>query len=174
MTEKVVELRERVRQLVYLAISENGDSWINVSDKYASQICQLFEEANCMKPPLFRRGDFTLHSGGRSNFRIDCDALTDNDWETLAVLIASKVTFGVVIGVPTGGFMLAQKLAPYITKGGGTLIVDDVLTTGISMEEMRKNYPGAIGIVVFARGKCPDWITPLFQMRTDVGKPADI
>jgi len=47
------------------------------------------------------------------------------------------------------------------------LIVDDVLTTGSSMEEVRKEmgtYYQSEGFVLFARGECPDWITPLFQM----------
>ena len=54
------------------------------------------------------------------------------------------------------------------------LICDDVLSTGNSMDARRKevvekNEKGTtiIGVVVFARGKCPDWITPLFSMSDD-------
>jgi orotate phosphoribosyltransferase len=46
------------------------------------------------------------------------------------------------------------------------LIVDDVLTTGKSMEEMRKKHSNVltIGVVLFARGKCPKWVEPIFNM----------
>ena len=53
------------------------------------------------------------------------------------------------------------------------LIVDDVLTTGRSMKEMykwcKKNTSegklfGVKGIVLFTRGKCPRWVTPVFQL----------
>ena len=30
---------------------------------------------------LFQQGDFTLHSGERSGFKIECDALTSHDWD---------------------------------------------------------------------------------------------
>ena len=49
------------------------------------------------------------------------------------------------------------------------MIVDDVLTTGGSMNDfMRKrhwrNPTDYIGWVVFARSQPPDWVTALFQM----------
>ena len=51
----------------------------------------------------------------------------------------------------------------------GVLIVDDVLTTGNSMNKLLHSLPyeherGIVGAVVFARGPCPTWIKPLFQM----------
>lgn len=49
------------------------------------------------------------------------------------------------------------------------VIVDDVLTTGESMEEMRLHYSSrTIGVVLFARGKCPDWVTPIFSLCSDL------
>ena len=111
---------------------------------------------------LFQQGDFNLHSGNRSNWKIDCDALTDKDWSTLAMMTSQLFHFSAVAGIPGGGLKLANKLQKYCRKGYPTLIVDDVLTTGKSMEETRKNYPNAIGVVVFARGECPEWITSLF------------
>ena len=51
-------------------------------------------------PNLFQTGDFKLASGAKSNFKIECDALTESDWETLAMLIARNVGyFREVIGV---------------------------------------------------------------------------
>ena len=48
---------------------------------------------------------------------------------------------------------------------GDMLIVDDVLTTGASMEHERARCSGrTIGVVLFARGPCPEWIHPVFRM----------
>ncbi|KKL20362.1 hypothetical protein LCGC14_2456230, partial [marine sediment metagenome] len=44
------------------------------------------------------------------------------------------------------------------------LIVDDVLTTGASMEKQRAGRTNTIGAVIFARGDCPAWVKPLFAM----------
>ena len=118
---------------------------------------------------LFQLGDFTLHSGDKSFFKIDCDALTDDDWATLARMIYENVTkFRKVIGIPNGGQKLAEALKPYRFPNpeNPILIVDDVLTTGNSMEDMKSKLgENCIGAVVFTRNKCPGWITPLFETR---------
>jgi len=118
---------------------------------------------------LFEKKDWIMHSGEKSDFKLECDALTDEDLETLAYLISKKFTFFDVRGVPTGGMRLANKLAKYIKGGDKFLIVDDVLTTGKSMEKARSPYfrqyrDKIIGIVIFARGECPDWVRPIFDM----------
>lgn len=113
---------------------------------------------------LFQMGSFELHSGVISPWKIDCDALTEQDWATLSYL-ARRISgpFRAVEGVPTGGLKLARRIAFFDANiDGCLLIVDDVLTTGGSMEKQRGDRD-AIGIVVFARGPCPDWVTPLFQ-----------
>jgi orotate phosphoribosyltransferase len=112
---------------------------------------------------LFNYGSFQLHSGDTSHWKIDCDALSDEDWETLAFMIQSEIKFGSVIGIPKGGIKLAAALEKYRTNGYPTLIVDDVLTTGKSMNNLKTQNPDAVGVVVFARDKCPKWITPIFQ-----------
>ena len=111
---------------------------------------------------LFQLGDFSLHSGAKSNWKIDCDALTDADWATLAWIIQTRVKFGAVEGVPRGGLKLAAALLNYQTSGP-LLIVDDVLTTGGSMEKQRAGRE-AIGYVVFARGHCASWIRHIFDV----------
>lgn len=112
---------------------------------------------------LFQRGDFTLSSGQRSDWKIECDALIDDDIETLACIGAKLVCpFGRVIGVPRGGLRLAKAIEPYGTDGP-TLIVDDVLTTGRSMEIFKQGHLHAKGIVIFARGSVPSWVTPIFR-----------
>lgn len=111
---------------------------------------------------LFRSGDFTLHSGGKSDWIIDCQTLSDDDYETLARLAIRAVgRFGAVEGVPRGGIKFAAALKRYVMVSGPLLIADDVLTTGASMEDVRRGRV-AIGVVIFARGPCPDWVEPLF------------
>ena len=121
------------------------------------------------RPDLFVDGEFTSHSGLRLPFKIDCDVLTDGDIDTLASAISRRlVRFSAVYGIPRGGVRLADALA----RLGGTgsqldplLIVDDVLTTGASMREARDRFgPNTIGIVIFARGPCPDWVVPIFTV----------
>jgi orotate phosphoribosyltransferase len=113
---------------------------------------------------LFQLGDFTLHTGQKSLWKIDCDALTKEDWATLARMIYGIVpSFSFIEGVPSGGLALAEALQLYRSSVGELLIVDDVLTTGTSMEELRAGRD-AIGVVVFARRPCPPWIKALFQM----------
>ena len=125
-------------------------------------------EREAVKPwPLFQTGDFTLHSGAGSNWKIDCDALTDEDWKTLAVMIVERCgPFSRVVGVPRGGMALAEAMGPYVSERGPCLVVDDVLTTGKSilekMAEQQRNV--RMGWVVFARGPCPTGVKALFQM----------
>ena len=66
----------------------------------------------------------------------------------------------------TMGPPVIKALRKYTTPGGALLIVDDVLTTGTSMEKMKKKYPDDIivGIVLFARAECPKWVQPLFRL----------
>lgn len=127
---------------------------------------------------IFLRGNFGLHGGQKSAWKIDCDALTDADWETLALMLVEKLpSFHSVMGIPRGGLKLGAAIRKYsvahrVTEAephGRLLIVDDVLTTGSSMETARgvvqSRYPFlVIGAVVFARGPCPPWVTPLFRM----------
>lgn len=119
-----------------------------------------------------------MHSGGLAHYKIECDALTDDDIATLAFIIAQKgkeITreegSGIreVYGVPRGGTRLAEALRPHLDTRWGKirLIVDDVLTTGKSMETAKSNlgWSDAYGVVIFARGNCPSWIKPIFSMQ---------
>lgn len=119
---------------------------------------------------LFNWGRFTLHSGQVSDFKIDCDYLTEWDCQALAHEILKRVpAFRWVEGVPRGGLELERQLRPYITGNPNDplLIVDDVYTSGASMETQR-NARAAIGVVVFARqSPTQDWIRPLFLMATE-------
>lgn len=117
---------------------------------------------------LFVDGEFTAHSGETLLFKINCDALRKSDFATLAAEIARRMgRFRGVYGIPRGGIRLSLALLRYCTGSplDPMLIVDDVLTTGRSMEEARKHFgPHTIGAVIFTRRPCPDWIMPLFVL----------
>ena len=112
---------------------------------------------------LFCLGEFLLRSGNSSSFEIRCDSLTDGDIRALVFMLFERLPrFGDVEGI-MGGLRIAAALREYSKDGEPILIVDDVLTSGSSMEEARAGRY-AMGAVLFARGVCPGWVTPLFQL----------
>jgi hypothetical protein len=119
---------------------------------------------------LFQWGIFTSHAGKELNWKIECDALTDEDWECLAAMIAERCEFGSVYGIPRGGTKLGNALQKYCKKDNPyRLVVDDVYTTGKSMNDvMEKND---IGFVVFARKRIDfdpnKYVRALFTMDVD-------
>lgn len=133
---------------------------------------------------LFQTGTFTLRSGEVSVYKIECDALTDDDWDGLAVMAFQFLPqFCHAIGVPRGGLKFADSLNRVGKNFGNStgnevhpvLIAEDVVTTGGSMERFKEsierkdtlstNLPGFIGISVFARKETwPDWVIPLFPL----------
>lgn len=130
---------------------------------------RLLDQVNRLEAEntLFRLGEFKAHSGRILPWKIECDALTDGDLATLAHIAHDLVgPWSGVIGVPTGGLRFAEACAVLSTDVGPVLIVDDVLTTGGSMEEYRAkvDMTGTKGLVIFARGQCAGWVTPIFTM----------
>jgi orotate phosphoribosyltransferase len=120
---------------------------------------------------LFQNGNFNLASGGTSKWKIECDALTKDDWKTLAMMAVDLLpNFSHVVGVPNGGIPFADALWPYRTANADRLLLaEDVVTTGGSITKIRDQvrlHESIIGVCVFARGICPRWIMPLFQMPT--------
>jgi orotate phosphoribosyltransferase len=123
---------------------------------------------------LIKFGSFTSHSGLTLPWKIDCDNLSNNDIEAFAAIISGQFSFKEVVGVPTGGLRLAKALKKYSKeKACNILIVDDVLTTGKSMNEYYnkimqdkklQDMLNIYGVVLFARGVCPSWIVSLFQL----------
>lgn len=134
------------------------------------------------KPPstisLFGLGCFRLASGETSNFKIDCDLLTDADWAALAYLAAQILPpFRSVYGVETGGDPFAYALSLHAQAGAKYVVIaDDVLTTGSSIEarlqELRDTaisinrpiFDDVVGIVAFARGPLPRWVRAVFTL----------
>ena len=84
---------------------------------------------------LFKWGGFTGASGKYLPFKIDCDALTNDDWKCIANIVFQQINipFKTVYGVPSGGFKFAESLIIYEDPtASNILIVDDVWTSGIS------------------------------------------
>ena len=119
---------------------------------------------------LFQRVDFTSHAGLDLSWKIEMDALSENEWKCIAhMIIELSQPFQAAIGIPRGGLKLSGYLHEYSTQNPADpyLIVDDVMTTGGSMEEYKKehfNDKYVIGWVVFARSKVPIWCDALFRM----------
>lgn len=118
---------------------------------------------------LFSEGEFEARSGILP-WKVECDALTDADWDWAAARVAEKFWIQAVRGVPTGGMKFANALDAHIDPSGKyLLIVDDVLTTGGSMEAARRASDRLmlgvprVGIVMFARVKPASWIHPIWQ-----------
>ena len=117
---------------------------------------------------LFNLGKFKLHSGQETDYIIDCDELSDSDLECVGHLLLNRVwPYSQVEGVPRGGLRLARVMEKFSCKNGlgfPLLIVDDVFTTGASMEQQRAGRP-AKGAVIFARAHTlPSWVTALFSV----------
>lgn len=116
---------------------------------------------------LFKLGEFNASSGTMQPWKIECDALTSDDWECIAAMLIEMIgPFGNVEGVPGGGLPFANALQRYKSEEGPLLIVDDVLTTGNNMEHLRDSIDKpSFGAVVFSRSPMtPTWITPIFRM----------
>ena len=124
---------------------------------------------------LFQRIDFTSHSGLDLTWKIEMDALTRDEWECIAHMINElSPPFKEAIGIPRGGVKLGKLLNLHGTgkREDPICIVDDVLTTGGSMNEFKqkrhwRNPSKYIGWVVFARNKPPSSVKALFQMPID-------
>ena len=131
---------------------------------------------------LFKVGNFESHSSGNLKWKVECDALTDADWDGI---VQAAVGLGLlhtgysqITPIPTGGVPFAESIKRHLAVyrqsagtglGGPVLFVDDVLTTGRSMEQARlalklEDFRFARGIVAFARGPCPDWVKPVWRL----------
>lgn len=132
----------------------------------AKEVTKALNAHQSQKTGLFIPGSFTTNSGLVLDWKIECDSLTDEDINTISCVIARRFRFGCVVGVPTGGLRLANALKNLVSTGP-LLIVDDVLTTGGSMERKRSEYkydPKTIGVVIFARQPPPPWIHAMFTL----------
>ena len=120
---------------------------------------------------LFSVGDFISHAGLPLKWKIECDAISPEQWSALATMIMEYQTepFSKVVGIPRGGLALQYALEPYVTEGDHPwLVVDDVYTTGTSFREFctNKHTMFAYKWCVFARKPIPSMedIKALFTM----------
>lgn len=115
--------------------------------------------------PLFKVGNFKLHSGDTSEWKVECDALTTEDWQGLARMAMEFLPpFREVVAIPRGGIPLKAAMDAYVTPDSSRLlVVDDVLTTGNSMYKTMFRYPSSIGLVAFARGPLPPNVYAIWQ-----------
>lgn len=120
---------------------------------------------------LFSVGDFTSHAGLPLKWKIECDAISPEQWSALATMIMDyqKEPFSKVLGIPRGGLSLQYALEQYVTEGDHPwLVVDDVYTTGTSFREFCTNAKTMFSHkwVVFARKPIPamENINALFTM----------
>lgn len=107
---------------------------------------------------IFLQGEFTLSSGQESQWKVDCDGLTDEDWNTLAAMAMEMwdLEFGEVIGIPTGGIKFADAMSKYsVGYSDILLVVDDVYTTGNTIETEMNKHKRVAGLVAFTRGPHP-------------------
>lgn len=122
---------------------------------------------------LFRWGRFKGAAGYDLNWKIECDALDDKDWECIARMSRPLVpAFATASGVPRGGVRLAEIMDAYRRKDATkVLIVDDVWTTGLSMHryalELGLKDGQWHGFVVFSRSiRLPHWVTCLCEIQS--------
>lgn len=148
--------------------------WTENAGLQMTKLDQHYKES----PNLFNYGEFKLHAGAISYFLIDCKALTEEDLQVLARVVVDRINpFHRVIGIPEGGLRFAEALRQHQTSKKGmrfsgqcdVLIVDDVVTTGTSMEEaLRESNETAArvqGVTIFSRTPEPiPWIYSIFRM----------
>ena len=126
---------------------------------------------------LFELGEFKLANGGLTNWKVECDALTEGDWRGLALMTYEVVDpFDLVFGVPTGGYPYERAMRRYARTDRESddqldvLIVDDVFTTGGTITSFREHLESQYknisvqGAVAFARSAPPEWIVPLWGL----------
>ena len=112
---------------------------------------------------IFQTGSFDTPQG-IVPWQIACEHLKLDDWEALAIMLSEMISpFGLVEAASPGGQAFANSLLKHASTGP-LLIVDDVLTTGRTMEKARAGRRST-GAVVFSQGPVvPGWITPIFRM----------
>lgn len=119
-----------------------------------------------MQKHLFTPGPFRGTNGVWLPNKVECDALSKQDMETIAKVYAQTHRFREVKGVPSGGLRLAKALERFASSEGPRLLVDDVYTTGGSMRKQAAQLGWGtdwVGFVIFAWLPTPDNVDVFWQ-----------
>jgi hypoxanthine phosphoribosyltransferase len=91
---------------------------------------------------LFQSVNFISHAGIPMTWKIECDAISPQEWVTLAQMIKEHEhrPWQKAVGIPRGGVALGEALDAYSTGNPNDpiLIADDVYTTGTSFREFKE------------------------------------
>ena len=124
-----------------------------------------------MSIDLFQRIDFVSHAGKHLHWKIECDAISEKEWECLAYMIKEieGQPWRKAVGIPRGGVPLGNALDKYSTGNidHPLLIADDVYTTGTSFKEFKEEYypnEATLQWCVFAREPTVGKVKALFTM----------
>ena len=82
---------------------------------------------------LFIREDFISHAGLPLTWKVECDALTDNDYEALAKIVSEKLTFRDVKGIPRGGIPFEKALKPFLNFLGVGEKASTIAVVGVTL-----------------------------------------
>lgn len=122
---------------------------------------------------LIESGKFTLSSGQETAWRFNEEGLSDETLDALAKIVCRTWIVGLadqIVPAEHGGIRFANALRykhAKIENGRKqhTLVVDDVFTSGRSMERERLKYEEpVIGLVILERKPSPTWVYPIFTV----------
>ena len=120
---------------------------------------------------LFQDGDFISHAGLPLSWKIECDAISEEEWRCLAKMIMEYQTapFSKAEGIPRGGVPLGNALNEYASGNpeDPVLVADDVYTTGTSFQEycdVKYTGKNVYKWCVFARRPTRNGVRALFTM----------
>jgi hypothetical protein len=160
---------ERMRRALEEALADNGalrsanTKLVLAERDRLDALSRADDDKDANAASLFQQGNFMSAAGLPLTWKIECDALTNADWQTIALASINHLPpFRRAVGVPRGGIKLARELDKHSTTDANlTLVVDDVWTTGKSLtEHARAHVDGEWhGFVAFSRGDLPSHVS---------------
>ncbi len=95
-----------------------------------------------MNAPLFVKQVFMMHSGEIGYWKIECDALSSSDLDTLAFMLFEILPpFGKVHGIPRGG-ITSEPTGIFSVPAGTTMTpAEQIVTMSINVADWLLNIP---------------------------------
>ena len=115
---------------------------------------------------MFRLGEYKSRSGRMLPYKVECNDLTYEDMIAIADHIKRNYEFGAIYAMSENMIPITKMLKEHMSCHRTILVLDDVLTTGETFKTFKNTYKGKfdiIGVVIFARGKCPSWVKPIWR-----------